>query len=422
MGAIFPFKETYFFVKFKMKCDKRVFTMIKNKKILLCVAGGIAAFKAAALTSKLVQSGASVKVIMSDSATKFVTPLTFQALTHTEVFTDTFAEKNPNNISHIYLAEWADLVIVAPATANTIGKIANGLADNMLTSTILATNAPLFIYPAMNSNMLANKAVSRNIKTLKMDGCHVFESGFGYLAEGFIGKGRMLEPEQILAHVEMFFGTDKLLSGKKVLITAGPTVEKLDPVRYISNFSSGKMGYALAEVAQKLGAEVTLVSGPVNLSPPSGVLLFSVDSAAEMFDAVMTQFDDADIVIGAAAVADYSPNFTGNKIKKNDEEMTIDLYKTIDIMKTLGEKKTKQFTVAFAAETNDVEKNSKGKLVRKNADLLVSNDVTQMGAGFGTDTNIVTIYSNDEEPLKLPIMSKYNVAKEIMQQIAKRLK
>ncbi|MDF2556272.1 MAG: coaBC [Bacillales bacterium] len=396
--------------------------MIKNKKILLCVSGGIAAFKAAALTSKLVQAGAEVKVIMSHSATKFVTPLTFQALSHNEVYTDTFTEKTPENISHIHLSEWADLVLVAPATANTIGKIANGFADNMLTSTILASSAPMFIYPAMNSNMLANKAVTRNIHRLKMDGYHVFESGYGYLAEGFVGKGRMQEPEQIIAHIELFFDSDKLLSGKKILITAGPTIEKLDPVRYISNFSSGKMGYALAEVAQKMGAEVTLVSGPVTLSPPPGVLLLSVDSAAEMFEAVMSQFNDVDVVIGSAAVADYSPNFAENKIKKNDEEISIDLYKTTDIMKSLGEMKTNQFMVAFAAETNNVEENSKGKLVRKNADLLVSNDVTQHGAGFGTDTNIVTIYSNDEEPLHLPKMSKYNVAMEIMQQIAKRLK
>lgn len=396
--------------------------MIKNKKILLCVSGGIAAFKAAALTSKLVQAGAEVRVIMSDSATKFVTPLTFQALSHSEVYTDTFAEKTPQNISHIHLSEWADLVLVAPATANTIGKIANGFADNMLTSTVLATKAPLFIYPAMNSNMLSNRAVTRNLHMLKMDGYHVFESGFGYLAEGLVGRGRMLEPEQILAHIDQYFDSDNLLNGKKVLITAGPTIEKLDPVRYISNFSSGKMGYALAEVAKKLGAEVTLVSGPVNLSPPSGILLLSVDSAAEMFEAVMSQYNDVDVVIGAAAVADYSPNFAKNKIKKNDAEMSIDLYKTTDIMKTLGEMKTNQLLVAFAAETDNIEENSKGKLLRKNADLLVSNDVTQHGAGFGTDTNIVTIYSNDEEPLSLPKMSKYNVAKEIMQQIAKRLK
>jgi phosphopantothenoylcysteine decarboxylase/phosphopantothenate--cysteine ligase len=414
MGAIFTFTEA-------LKYEKKVMNMLKNKKILLGVSGGIAAFKSAALTSKLVQAGAEVRVVMSESATKFVTPMTFQALSHYEVYTDTFTENNPENISHIHLADWADLVVIAPATANTIGKIANGLADNMLTSTILASKAPLFIFPAMNSHMLENKAVARNIEILKMDGYHIFESDFGYLAEGYAGKGRMQEPESIISQIENFFDSNLLFAGKKVLITAGPTIEKIDPVRFISNFSSGKMGYALAVEAKKMGAEVTLVSGPVHLAPLTGIRTISIHSAAEMFDAVIDQFDSVDVVIGAAAVADYSPNFSEMKIKKNNDELTIELHKTTDIIKTLGDKKTKQFIVGFAAETNDMDENAKGKLVRKNADLFVANDVTRDGAGFNTDTNIVTIFSNDAKPIKLPLMSKNEVAREILQQIATRL-
>ena len=415
MGAIFTFTEA-------LKYEKKVMNMLKNKKILLGISGGIAAFKSAALTSKLVQAGAEVRVMMSESAAKFVTPMTFQALSHHEVYTDTFTENNPKNISHIHLADWADLVVIAPATANTIGKIANGFADNMLTSTILASKAPLFIFPAMNSHMLENKAVTRNIEVLKKDGYYVFDSDFGYLAEGYTGKGRMQEPENIISQIEMFFNSKLFLAGKKLLITAGPTIEKIDPVRYISNFSSGKMGYALAVEAQKMGAEVTLVSGPVQLAPPAGVRTISIHSAAEMFDTVMAQFADVDVVIGAAAVADYSPNFSDKKIKKNNDELTIELHKTTDIIKTLGEKKSKQFIVGFAAETNDMDENAKGKLVRKNADLIVANDVTRSGAGFNTDTNIVTIFSNDAEPIQLQLMSKNEVAREILKQIANRLK
>jgi len=395
--------------------------MLKQKKILLCVTGGIAVFKAVALTSKLVSAGADVRVILTEAATKFVTPLMFQSLSRHEVYTDTFQEVDPERMAHIDLANWADVIIIAPATANTIGKLAGGIADNMVTTTITATPAPVIVVPAMNKHMLANQAVVRNLEQLQKDGYHVMESASGRLACGHVGKGRMLEPEEIIVGLEQFFSEQKCLTGKKILITAGPTIEKIDPVRFLSNFSSGKMGYALAEVAAKWGADVTLVSGPVHLSPPAGVKVLAIESADEMYQTVMEQFRDCDCVIATAAVADYAPVYQSQKIKKSEEVLQLDLVKTKDILATMGQEKGNQLVVGFAAETNDVEAYALGKMAKKNADMVIANDITRAGAGFASDTNIVTIYQLDREPIDLPVMSKVDVAREVLQVIAEKL-
>ncbi|WP_409305368.1 bifunctional phosphopantothenoylcysteine decarboxylase/phosphopantothenate--cysteine ligase CoaBC [Peribacillus sp. SCS-155] len=394
--------------------------MLLNKNILLCVTGGIAVFKAAALTSKLTQEGARVKVIMSESACKFVTPLTFQALSRHDVYTDTFDEKNPEVIAHIDLADWADLVLVAPATASVIGRLANGIADDMITTTLLAVTAPVWIAPAMNVNMYANPAVQKNMETLRSYGYHFIEPSEGYLACGYVGKGRLEEPQTIIEHLNNFFsGQENLpLKGKKFIITAGPTREKIDPVRYLTNHSSGKMGYALAGEAVRMGAEVTLISGPVTLSPPPGVNLIHVESAADMHDAVLNSYGEADVVIKTAAVADYTPKFVyDQKMKKQPGDQHIELKRTVDILQELGRKKQHQILVGFAAETEEVEQYALGKLEKKNADIIVANDVTSEGAGFGTETNIVTIFKKDGSKLSLPLMSKTEVARQILSEI-----
>lgn len=396
--------------------------MLTHKKILLCVTGGIAVYKAVALTSKLVQAGADVKVILSESAAKFVTPLTFQAMSRNEVYTDTFTESNPQVISHIDLADWADLIIVAPATANTIGKLANGIADNMITTTLLATTkAPVWIAPAMNVNMYNHPAVKKNIETLFGFGYRFIEPSEGYLACGYIGKGRLEEPEEIVKRASEYFeGTSTpLLKGKKVIITAGPTREKIDPVRFISNHSSGKMGYAIADEARKAGADVTLVTGPVSIPVPLGVRVKNVESAQEMMEAVTEDFDHADIVIKTAAVADYRPKHAyDHKIKKQPGDEVIELERTQDILFELGKRKKNQVLIGFAAETDNVEEYARQKLFKKNADMIVANNVKSEGAGFGTDTNIVTMYKKEGEPIRLPLMSKIDVAKRIVEEIA----
>jgi phosphopantothenoylcysteine decarboxylase / phosphopantothenate---cysteine ligase len=398
--------------------------MLNGKKILLCVTGGIAVYKGAALTSKLTQAGAEVKVILSESAAKFVTPLTFQALSRSEVYTDTFDEKNPENIAHIHLADWADLIIVAPATANIIGKLANGIADNMISTTLLAATAPVWIAPAMNVHMYQHPAVTKNMETLKSFGYEFIEPGEGYLACGYTGKGRLEEPETIVERAIQFFkkpGGD--LTGKTVLITAGPTREKIDPVRFLTNHSTGKMGYALAGEALKMGAKVILVSGPVSLDPPGGAELIEVESAEEMYNAALAYFGEADILIGTAAVADYRPKYIyEEKMKKKEGDQALELERTKDVLFELGQRKEKQVIVGFAAETNDVEKHAQGKLIRKNADMIVANDVKQEGAGFGTDTNIVTIFKADGSKLELPLMAKTAVARRILEEVALLLK
>ncbi|WP_340373180.1 bifunctional phosphopantothenoylcysteine decarboxylase/phosphopantothenate--cysteine ligase CoaBC [Peribacillus sp. FSL E2-0218] len=399
--------------------------MLIEKKVLLCVTGGIAVYKAAALTSKLTQEGAHVKVIMSESARQFVTPLTFQALSRNDVYTDTFDEKDSSVIAHIDLADWADIILVAPATANVIGKVANGIADDMITTTLLATEAPVWIAPAMNVHMYAHPAVQKNMETLRTFGYQFIEPGEGYLACGYVGKGRLEEPETIMEHLRNHFAERKpqLLKGKKVLITAGPTREAIDPVRYVTNHSSGKMGYALAEQAIEMGAEVTLVTGPVNLMPPLKAHVIPVESAADMHDAVLNQFDASDVVIMTAAVADYKPKFYHvQKMKKQPGENVIEFERTKDILKELGENKTHQILVGFAAETNNVEEYARGKLEKKNADMIVANNVTVAGAGFGTDTNIVTIYKKDGSAIEYPKMSKADIAKNILAELSRNQK
>lgn len=392
-----------------------------DKKILLCVTGGIAVYKAAALTSKLVQAGAKVKVILSDSAGKFVSPLTFQALSRNEVYTDTFDEKNPNVIAHIDLADWPDLILVAPATANTIGKLANGIADNMITTTLLAATAPVWIAPAMNVHMYDHPAVIKNIMTLASYGYRFIEPGEGYLACGYVGKGRLEEPEKIVELIRQHFSAKNTLKlkGKTVLVTAGPTREKIDPVRFITNHSTGKMGYSLAEEAKKEGARVILVSGPVNLTPPLGVELVRCESAEDMYHSVMEHFDSADIVIKTAAVADYRPKVSfDHKMKKQPGDKVIELERTKDILLELGTKKKNQILVGFAAETENVEEYATKKLNAKNADMIVANNVKSEGAGFGSDTNIVTIFKRDGSKIELPLMSKTEVAQKIIEEIA----
>lgn len=398
--------------------------MLTGKKILLCVTGGIAVYKAAALTSKLTQAGAQVKVILSESAVNFVAPLTFQALSRHDVYTDTFDEKDSKVIAHINLADWADLILVAPATANVIGKLANGIADNMITTTLLAASSPIWIAPAMNVHMYSHPAVQKNIETLYGFGCRFIEPSEGYLACGYVGKGRLEEPEKITEIISEFFKPSRLeLSGRKVVITAGPTREKIDPVRYITNHSTGKMGYAIAEAAVSSGAEVVLISGPVSINAPAGLKLIKVESAEEMYQAALNEFDYADVVIKTAAVSDYRPKVaSAQKMKKQPGDEVLELERTKDILFELGQKKEKQILIGFAAETEQVEEYAKGKLKKKNADMIVANNVTAEGAGFGTDTNIVTLFKKDGSSEKLPLMSKRDVAVKILEEASKLLK
>ncbi|WP_019152838.1 bifunctional phosphopantothenoylcysteine decarboxylase/phosphopantothenate--cysteine ligase CoaBC [Robertmurraya massiliosenegalensis] len=398
--------------------------MLNGKKVLLCVTGGIAVYKAAALTSKLTQAGAQVKVILSDSAAKFVTPLTFQALSRNDVYIDTFDEKDSKVIAHIDLADWADLVLVAPATANIIGKMANGIADNMVTTTLLATTSPVWVAPAMNVHMYEHPAVKKNIETLHHFGYQFIEPSEGYLACGYVGKGRLEEPERIVELMEAYFQPQPvMLYGKKIVVTAGPTREKIDPVRFISNHSSGKMGYALAEQAIRLGADVVLISGPVSVQPPLGAKVIHVESAEEMLQAVRTEYPTADIVIKTAAVADYRPKISHDeKVKKKDGEEVLELERTTDILLQLGKEKKEQILIGFAAETSRVEEYARMKLEKKNADMIVANNVKVPGAGFATDTNIVTIFKRDGSKIELPMMSKQDVARRILIEASQYLK
>lgn len=397
--------------------------MLNGKTIVLGVSGGIAVFKAAALCSKLAQAGAEVRVIMTESAAKFVAPLTFQTLSRHAVAMDTFDEKDPSVVSHIDLADQADLVVIAPATANIIGKLALGLADDMLSTTLLATTAPIFVCPAMNVHMLAHPAVQSNLQTLADRGVRFIEPGTGQLACGYVGRGRLAEPEDIVTAIESFFTEKKPLSGKRVLVTAGATVERIDPVRYLTNDSSGKMGYAIAEQAVRMGAEVTLVTGKATAPVPAGVKLVRAESALEMMNAVLGAMDEQDVIVKAAAVADYRPvEQAGQKIKKTESEMTLKLVKNPDILQAVGDrKKSSQLIVGFAAETHNVEAFAIDKLKRKRCDLIVANDVTVPGAGFGTDTNVVRVYDADGLVLTLPLMEKREVAARLLAFVADRL-
>lgn len=392
---------------------------LKNQTILLCVTGGIAAYKAAELASKLTQKGADVYVLMSPGAKRFVAPLTFQALTGNPVYDDALDEKKAEEIAHVDLADRADLALVAPATANMIARLSLGLAECMISTTLLATRAPIWVAPAMNVNMYEHPAVQNHIQTLKNRGVTVFEPGEGQLACGWVGKGRMPEPAALIRAVEEEFRLrqSRPLAGKNVLITAGPTKEALDPVRFFSNRSSGKMGYALAEQAVRLGGNVTLVSGTKALAPPPGCEVVYVTTAEEMYEAVRLRFADADIVIKAAAVSDYRPVKThSQKMKKKTGKITVEMERTPDILAELGKQKTKQLLVGFAAETENVAENAREKLKKKNVDMIVANDVSEPQAGFDVDTNTVCLFRADGNVQKLPNMAKIDVAEKILKE------
>lgn len=396
------------------------------KNILLAVTGGIAAYKAIDLTSKLTQNGYVVRVMLTENAQQFVTPLAFQAISRNHVYTDTFDEKDVSEIQHITLADWADAVIVAPATANTISKLANGLADNMVTSTLLATTAPVFIAPAMNVHMLEHPSIVANMAKLREYGYKFIAPGEGYLACGYVAKGRMEEPITILTIIDDYFKENLnlqtfSLQGKKVLITAGPTIEKVDAVRYFTNRSSGKMGYALAEAARDLGAEVTLVSGETQLSQPKGVEYVQITSAEDMFQAVKQYKDDMDMIIKAAAVADYTPVETSDKkMKKQDGDLELVFKRTTDILKYLGEHKQNQYLVGFAAETDNVEKYAMGKLKKKNADVIISNHVANQEIGFKSSDNEVEMFFANGDRVPFKKESKQKIAFKILNEIASR--
>ncbi|MBX6395016.1 MAG: bifunctional phosphopantothenoylcysteine decarboxylase/phosphopantothenate--cysteine ligase CoaBC [Alicyclobacillaceae bacterium] len=385
---------------------------MQGSHIVVGVTGGIAAYKAAALCSQLVKSGAQVHVIMTEAATRFITPLTFQSITKHPVAVDLFDERDPSVIQHIHLADLADAFVVAPATADVIAKAACGLADDMLTTTLLATRAPVIFAPAMNVHMFANPAVQENIARLRARGCIFVDPGEGPLACGYTGKGRLAEPDEIAEVVAAVLRRKRDLAGKRVLVTAGATREPFDPVRVLSNRSTGKMGYAVAEAARMRGAEVTLISGPGELPPPPGVSVVRVETAAEMLAAVMEHLPSCDILVKAAAVSDYRPaTVYASKVKKTDGPMVVEFVRNPDILLEVARhRRPDQVIVGFAAETEDVEKHAMEKLRRKNLDYIVANDVSMPGAGFGTDTNVVTIYGRDGSVLPLPAMSKREVA------------
>jgi phosphopantothenoylcysteine decarboxylase/phosphopantothenate--cysteine ligase len=389
--------------------------MLKNKTVLLGVTGGIAAYKAAALASVLVKLHANVEVVMTENATKFITPLTFEQLTGRRTMVDTFDRNFSHQVEHISLAERTDLVIVAPATANVCAKLAHGLADDMLTTTILACKCPKLIAPAMNTDMYENPVTQDNLTTLRHYGWDVIEPAFGRLACGAVGKGKMPEPEDLVQHILRYIGAEHDLIGKKVLITAGPTQEALDPVRYLTNHSTGKMGYAIAKMAMLRGADVTLVSGPTSITPPLFVDVVNVTSAADMFTAVSAHAQKADMIFMAAAIADYTPStYADNKIKKKDGDMSISLNRTQDILKWLGEnRRSDQVICGFSMETEDLLENSRAKLLKKNADMICANNLKVEGAGFGVDTNIITVITKDDM-IELPLQSKDAAANRIL--------
>uniref|UniRef100_A0A7C5Z9V2 Coenzyme A biosynthesis bifunctional protein CoaBC n=1 Tax=Caldicellulosiruptor owensensis TaxID=55205 RepID=A0A7C5Z9V2_9FIRM len=391
---------------------------LRNKNILIGVCGGIAAYKVCELIRLLKKNGANVKVIMTKNAQKFITPLTLQTLSQNKVYTDTFESEYSYDIEHISLTTWADILVVVPATANIIGKFANGIADDLLTTTFLAFDKPVLIVPAMNSNMFENAIVQQNIQKLKLVGINFVEPESGFLACGVYGKGRYPENQKILIEIEKLLCSQDL-AGKKVLITAGPTREYLDPIRFISNRSSGKMGYALAEEAYKRGAQVTVISGPVNINAYADIEIIHVQTAFQMYQKVKDIYMQYDILIFSAAVADYRPKTTNeHKIKKeNKDELAIELVKNPDILKFVGEnKRPGQIIVGFSAETENVLENSQKKLEVKNADLIVANNVLEEGAGFDVDTNIVTLISK-EKVENLPKMSKSEVAERIFDHV-----
>jgi len=392
--------------------------MLRGKNIVVGVAGGIAVYKVVDIVSRLKKQGANVYVIMTHAAANFVTPLTFREISGHPVVVDMWAETTNWNVEHIALATAADLFLLVPATGNCIGKIANGIADDMLSTTVMATKAPVVLAPAMNTNMYLNPIVQQNITKLTQLGYHFIEPGCGVLACGTEGIGRLPEPEVIIGKVIEILNSKKDFVDKKILITAGGTQEAIDPVRYIGNRSSGKMGYALASVALARGAEVILVSGPTYLVPPPGVVVHYVESAAQMRDVVLAQFPDSDIVLKAAAVADYRPQTQSpDKIKKNSTTLNLILEKTPDILFELGQLKKHQILIGFAAETQHLLAHAQEKLSRKKLDMIVANDITLPGAGFNVDTNIVKLLYRDGHMEELPKMSKTQLAEVILDKI-----
>ena len=396
--------------------------MLTNKTVLLGVTGGIAAYKMADVASSLVKLGANVHVIMTKNATNFINPITFETLTSHKCIIDTFDRNFDFKVEHISLAKAADVVLIAPATADVIGKIANGIADDMLTTTVMACKCPIMLSPSMNTNMYENPIVMDNMDKLRHYGYQLIEPASGHLACGDSGKGKLPAPTTLVEHIVKEIAFPKDLAGKNILVTAGATQESIDPVRFITNHSTGKMGYAIAKAAAYRGANVTLVSGNATVPAPDFVNFIKVKSAADMFDAVTSNFDKQDIVIKAAAVADYTPVTTAdNKIKKSDSDMSIPLKRTQDILKYLGEnKKEGQFICGFSMETENMLENSRAKLAKKNADMIIANNLKTDGAGFGTDTNIVTIITKDD-CIELEIMSKDEVASIILDNILKKI-
>ncbi len=398
--------------------------LLKGKTVLLGVSGSIAAYKAVSLTSILLKMGADVHVIMTENATKFISPLTFSTYTGNKTLVDTFDENFEYKVEHISIAKLADIVIIAPATANIIAKLSHGIADDMLSTTILATKAPIIVAPAMNTNMLNNPATIDNLNILKGRNMKIIEPDTGELACDTVGEGKLPEPEVLAEHVVHSIAREKLLKGKRVLVTAGPTREAIDPVRFISNHSTGKMGYAMAEAAAMLGAEVVLISGPVNIKSGINIKKIDVISARDMSEAVENYSQGSDIIIMAAAVADFTPqNPAYEKIKKKSVDgANITCKRTVDILTNLGKnKRENQFICGFSMETENVIENSREKLVKKNVDMIVANNLREEGAGFKTDTNIVTVITREDSET-LPIMSKQEVSYSILSKIVDIMK
>ena len=396
--------------------------MLKGKTVLLGVTGGIAAYKSAYLTSLLKKEGADIRVIMTRHAAEFVAPLTFESLSNAPVVTDMFRRETPWEIEHISLADQASLMVIAPATANVIAKLASGIADDMLTTTALAVTCPVIVVPAMNTHMYQNPATQENLETLKARGIHVMEADSGYLACGYVGAGRMKEPDEIVAYIKDILAPACDFSGKHVVVSAGPTREHIDAVRYLSNPSTGKMGYAIAKDAALRGAQVTLVTGPVELDAPEGVEIIKITSAAEMDEAVSSAFESADVLIMAAAVADYTPKDTvANKMKKAGD-LNIELVRTTDILEKLGKAKGDRIVIGFAAETDNTEAYAKEKLNKKNLDMIALNDITEPDAGFGKATNHVYLFKKDGGKKELKIDTKEKIAQQILDEVKTLLK
>lgn len=397
--------------------------MLKDKTVVLGITGSIAAYKMASVASSLRKLGVNVEVIMTCNATQFITPVTFEAITGNRCITDTFDRNFDFNIEHISLAKKADLFIVAPASANIIGKIANGIADDMLTTTFMACTCPKLIAPAMNTNMYNNNILQDNLRRCQNYGIRIIEPASGLLACGDAGRGKLPEPELLVEHILSEIQYAKDLRGKKVLVTAGPTMEAIDPVRYITNHSSGRMGYAIAGCAAYRGAQVVLVTGRTHIETPIFTKVIKVTDAESMYNAVMSEIDDADIIVMAAAVADYTPaQVSDEKLKKKDGDMSVEMKRTRDILKEAGKiKKANQYICGFAMETQNLIENAKAKLEAKNADMIVANSLRTEGAGFGTATNVATLI-NSEEIKQLPIMSKDELAEIILDEAIKSIK